>query len=168
MIYLPYRQSISMKKKRSSIQFFTMLSLVFVTILLTSCNKCDDPLNRVAGDVIEESVVKTLTNPPSAPMLIRSAEDFGGQQIRISLNNGYSFEQIDYDQYSVVCFPTQTSCDASFDKEVTIDAVNKIVKYRMGITVCDLCEYEVSQAHFLLIQRIPEDYSFEYELQQLN
>jgi hypothetical protein len=86
----------------------------------------------------------------------------------VSLNNGYSFSQADYSQYSIVCFPTQTSCDASFDKEVTVDAINKIVKYRMGITVCDMCEYNVSQAHFLVIPRIPEEYTFEYELQQLN
>ena len=170
MIYLLIRQLLDMKNNQYVLRVFSITSLLVLFMMVSSCNKCDDPLNELTGDeVIEDAIVKVISNPPEQPLLIRSASDFpGNTQIRVSLNNGYTFGQADFTKYSIVCFPTQTSCDASFSKDIKVDYINKIVKYTMGITVCDMCEYRVSQAHYVVISKIPDDYTFEYELVELN
>lgn len=149
----------------SLLNFTLLIAMVFV---FSSCNKCDEPLNRLTGDeLIENSIVKVMANPPAEPELIREASDFN-VPIQISTDNGYTFSQMDFNKYSIVCFPTNTYCDASFDREISLDYLNKVVKYTMGITVCDMCEYRVSQAHYVLISKIPDDFTFEYELIELN
>lgn len=80
-----------------------------ISLVSASCKKkCDRPSEDVnSGIIVPESFVKERSW--DGRTVIRSGED------QVSFNKGYSYQQIDWDEYCVVSNPMEVNCNSQLE-----------------------------------------------------
>jgi hypothetical protein len=126
----------------------TLLLLITVLFVFTSCKKCD-PTNSVGGEIIENAVVKVVANIPG-PLLVTNAGQVNFP-IEVSFDNQITYEPVDFTKYSVMALPTSASCSSGYDRVVTKDDANQTVTYTITITQCETCEGTTNIQNWVLI-----------------
>lgn len=109
----------------------TLLLLITVIFVFTSCKKCD-PTNSFGGEIIENAVVKVVANIPG-PLLVTDASQVNFP-IEVSFDNQITYEPVDFSKYSVMALPTSASCSSGYDRVVTKNTSNQTVTYTITIT----------------------------------
>lgn len=137
--------------------------ILFIAYLAsyTSCSKCETG-NLSTGEIIENSIVRSMSNAPGQKVF-REASDFFAE-LEMSLDNGQSYNPVNFDLYSVLSFPTSSNCAANFVRNVTFDEANEMVLYKITITNCPDCTSQVKQSNFVLTRKVPENYTVNFEL----
>lgn len=153
-----------MKLKKLNI-LFLLLAIAFTSV---SCKKkCKIEAVNVDSGQIRENVV---LYPSSGYMTANMAGNYV-----IDANSGYAsrFEMslnqegrtaVDYANYSIIAFPVNAKCNASFDRNVTIDNVAQTVTYKMTVTQCDNCKEERFTENYVLVPSFPNTYNVVYDL----
>ena len=147
---------------------FLSLSLLFVLTSLSSCNKkC--VINKEITD--NGAIVKNVIfYPKSGNMTLSLAGNY-----QINANHPYSdlFEvrindagkiPVDYNQYTILCYPIKTKCNASFDRTVTIDDATQNVTYKIVATQCSNCDQEWLTENYVLVPAFPSSYTVTYDV----
>jgi hypothetical protein len=141
-----------------------LLFLGLIIFFLTSCNKCD-PSNSIGGLVVEDAIVRVVNAAPSEPLFI-TASDQVNFDIEYSLDNGLTYNPVDFSQYSVLTFPTTANCSSGYERIVERDDANEIVVYTINITQCDNCQSQATISNWVLVPAIPNNYSAVYKLDE--
>lgn len=134
----------------------TLLLLISVLFIFSSCKKCD-PSNSFGGEVIENAVVKVITDL-STPILITDASQVP-YSVEVSFDGNISYQPVNFSQYSVLALPTTASCSSGYDRTVVVDDLNETVTYTVTITECETCEGSTSIQNWVLIPSIPASYT---------
>ena len=142
-----------------------MKTLNFIVIILgvlfasTSCNKCE--VEDVSTGIIVTDGQLRIVGNPYGPELIRSSAPYGLDYL-ISNDGGFTYQEIDFEQYDLMVFPGQSSCLASFYRDVSLDEENQKVIYRLRVEDCGDCDQRVTLQNWVLIQKVPANYTAEF------
>lgn len=147
---------------------FLVLSLLFVLTSLSSCTKkCVISKETLDSGAIIKNVVFYPISGNMTPSM--------GGNYNINANHPYADRievgidgagkaPVDYSQYSVLCYPLKTRCNASFERTVTIDDANQNVTYKIIATQCANCEEEWLTENYVLVPAFPASYSVTYDV----
>lgn len=153
-------------KRLTSTLFIT--SVLFAVISLSGCNKkCDLGEDITSGEikagvsVFPESGY--MTNGMGGHYLIRGSHPYANR-FKISHDMGVTKSDVNYNEYSILCYPMTVNCFAQFDKSVVIDDVNEIVKFTVRVKDCGQCEQQRFVENYVVIRSIPETYMVIYDV----
>lgn len=147
-------------------RFILTIALSLATVLTSCKKKCDLPEDSNAGNIKTSVLVYPagqLTSNEIGGRLITADSD-GSETIQMSINNGVTKTAFDYGSYSILCYPTTTSCNSSFERRVEINDVAGTVTYTILITECGKCENKVSTENIVAIQAIPSTYQVFFDV----
>ncbi len=87
------------------------------------------------------------------------------QSVEVSIDGG-DRGPVDFSQYCVMCYPVSATCNASYDRTVTIDDVNQTVNYKIVVTQCKEkdCGLDVVTENYVLVPDFPETYAVSYDV----
>ena len=147
---------------------FLVLSFMFVAISLSSCKKkCVINKENIDAGAIVKNVI---FYPKSGNMTLSLAGSYDIHANHPYANllevgfNGSGKSPIDYNQYTVLCYPLQTTCNAAFERSVTIDAASQAVVYKIVATQCANCEQKWLTENYVLVPAFPSSYSVTYDV----
>jgi hypothetical protein len=140
------------------------LPLLFITLIATliSCKKkCvieSDTIN--SGSIIKNVIFYPssgfITSNMGGDFMINGAHGHAGD-LQVSIN-GSAKKDINYNDYTVLCYPVSSKCNAAFDRTVTVDNINQTVSYKIVVTQCGDCEELRTTENYVLVPAIPANY----------
>ena len=126
-----------------------------------SCKKCTvAEEDTISGTIVPNAVVYC-----SQGYLTKDYSNrvFNGQQFvdkfEVSFDGGQTRVPVNYGSYTILANPMSVNCKASFEKSVTIDAINNIVRYKTIATTCESCVQERYVENYVLVSNIPSSYN---------
>ena len=158
----------------------TILFTTFcVALLLSSCTTTTDAweslnyedysFSSYTGDYMFEdydNYCGIYMNTLGADVSINSQEEF---QELLDLMQEYNCEwydtptEIDFENYTLLSnFASGTGCETYFHKEVLINNEEETVTYTVTVDSVGGCEPYVSNQNWILVEKIPADYSVEF------
>lgn len=147
-----------------------ILPLIVLSIFLgiTSCKKkcVVENENIDSGSIIKDVVIY----PESGYMTGNMAGDYSidanhpfADKIQVSIASSGK-TAVNYNNYTVLCYPVNAKCNASYDRSVTIDNVNETVVYKIVVTQCDNCEEIRTTENYVLVPTFPSNYIVTYDV----
>jgi hypothetical protein len=140
------------------------LPLLFITLIATliSCKKkCvieTDTIN--SGSIIKNVVFYPssgfITGNMGGDYMINASHLHAGD-LQVSIN-GSAKKDVNYNDYTVLCYPVSSKCNAAFDRTVTVDNTNQTVSYKIVVTQCGDCEEQRTTENYVLVPAIPLNY----------
>jgi hypothetical protein len=159
-----------MKKYIKSLFPFLLISFA---LLATSCKKkCVMDANNEDKGWIEENVIFYngvncyLTNQLKGNYVITATSPIANQ-INVSIDGG-SVKPVDYSNYTVLCYPILSHCNAQFVRDVSFNSVTQSVEYSITVTQCAKCEEERFTENFVLVPKFPSNYNVTYNISYVN
>ena len=148
------------------IKTFTLfIAVLFISF---SCKKkCKiENVNADSGAIIENVVIYPssgyMTSSMNGNYIIDGNSPYA-DKFQMSLNGG-ARTGINYANFSILAFPAKAKCNASYDRNVTIDNAAMTVTYKMIITQCDNCKEEYFTENYVLVPAFPSNYTVLYNL----
>lgn len=148
-----------------TLQSILLLSTTALFLGLSSCSKkCVLSENADSGAIIKDVVIY----PSSGNMTPSMGTDFviDGSHNYTGLFDvafgGSEKAPVNYSSHTILCYPTKTTCAASFNRSVVIDNAAQTVKYSIDITQCKDCMQEVLNENYVLVPAFPENYTVSY------
>lgn len=151
-----------------AVLLFTLLGST--TIFLSGCNKkCELPDNVNSGEILSSVVVYPqggyITETMQSDEYHITASSNYADKFKISTDQGVTKSDVDYSEYSLLCYPVYTSCYASFDRSVEIDDLNGVVVYKIRIQECGRCDERRYIENFVAIRAIPDTYTVLFDVE---
>ncbi|HPX58934.1 MAG TPA: hypothetical protein PLL02_00720 [Bacteroidales bacterium] len=85
--------------------------------------------------------------------------------LQVSFDGGIHYQAIDFSKYSVLEKEVQTAgCSIVCERNVSKDTKNKKIVYTVTVHQCGGCEKLNTSWNWVLVPKIPEDYSIEYKV----
>jgi hypothetical protein len=145
-----------------------LLSLALGFFISSCSKKCSVSFTDTnTGEIIPNAIVNAkssyLTGEMDSNYLINANHPYA-YQFTMNLNDADSSVAVDYTQYSVLGYPILTSCDASFERSVSIDTVNQNVTYKIIVNQCSDCESSILYENYVLVPKIPVGYSITHDI----
>ena len=141
-----------------------------IVLSLSSCSKkCDISMTDTNnGDIIPNASLFPINGYLTGNMgtdFVIHGNDLYAESVEVSIEGG-SRGPVDYSQYCVMCYPVSATCNASYDRTVTIDDVNQTVNYKIVVTQCKEkeCGLDVVTENYVLVPNFPESYSVTYDV----
>lgn len=130
-----------------------------------SCKKCTvAEEDTISGEIVTNSVIYASSGYLTESV---SPDVFNGQQypdgFEISFDEGLSRIALDFNSYTVLANPMRVNCKASFEKSVTRDDVNNIIRYKVIATTCESCKEVRFVENYVLVPKIPSNYTVLFE-----
>ena len=154
-----------MKTMKKLLPLFIVATLV---IGLSACTKkCivekeDSNKGAIISGVIFYPATGNLTPSMSGNYCINAAHPYAdGFQVRI--NDGDKID-VNYSNYTVLCYPITANCSASYDRTVTIDDANQTVVYKIVVTQCENCPEKYLTENYVLVPAFPSNYAVSYDV----
>lgn len=148
-----------------------MLTVCIAMFAFSSCNKkCDSvPDNVDSGEIKQETYVFpsgtiSTTTWSSEEYLVTATHPLA-DEFKISTDNGVTKSNVDYSEYSLLCYPITTSCYATFDRNIVINDVTKIVTYTIKVTECGKCDGQRYIDNWVAIRGIDDTYTVLYDVE---
>lgn len=151
-----------------TLKYILPLLILTVSLGLTSCKKkCIVEAETVnSGSIIKDVVFY----PESGYMTGNMAGDYSidanhqfADRIQVSIS-GSAKTNVNYNNYTVLCYPVSAKCNAAYDRSVTIDPINETVVYKIVVTQCDNCEEVRTTENYVLVPAFPSNYIVSYDV----
>lgn len=145
-----------------------LAAAVFVAFLSVSCKKkCDLGQDITSGEIKSDISIYPasgyLTAQMTSDQYLITGDHAYADRYQISANQGMDRKDINYNEYSILCYPMTVSCFAQFDRNVVIDDVNGVVKYTIKVKDCGKCEEDRYVENYVAIRAIPSSYLIIYD-----
>lgn len=120
------------------------------------------------GDIVANASIFPVNGYLTGNMgndFVIHGNDQYAQSVEVSFDGGDK-GPIDFSQYCVMCYPVSATCNASYDRTVTIDDVNQTVNYKIVVTQCKEknCGLDVITENYVLVPDFPETYAVSYDI----
>ena len=151
-----------------TLKFFQPFLFIALIASLFSCKKkCvieADTIN--AGSIIKNVVFYPssgfITGNMGGDYMINASHQHAGD-LQVSIN-GSAKKDINYNDYTVLCYPVSSKCNAAFDRTVTVDNTNQTVSYKIVVSQCSDCEEIRNTENYVLVPVIPSNYTPIYDV----
>lgn len=148
---------------------FTSTFLILATVsLLASCKKkCKvDKVDVNSGAIRSEYVIYPssgyMTGNMAGDYVIDATNPYR-ERFEVSLNQGPR-EPFNYTNFTILAFPVSASCNASFDRNVTVNNATQTVTYKMTVTQCTDCKETRYTENYVMVPAFPANYTVLYDL----
>ncbi len=85
--------------------------------------------------------------------------------LKVSFDGGKNYEAIDFSKYTVLeNFVSTGGCSVVYERNVSKDITHKKIVYTITIHQCGDCKKSNSSWNWVLVPKIPEDYTIEYKV----
>lgn len=157
--------------KKHYLKSITIVALLFSSLFLFSCKKkCDLGENVTSGEIKTGVFVYPKSgfltkNLGSEENYLITGSHMYADRFEISFDNGMTKSAVNYSQNSIICCPTTVNCYAQFDRNVTIDHNNGIVKYTIKVSECESCDDKRYVENYVVIPAVPDSYHVVIDIQ---
>ena len=158
-----------MKKPIKSLFPLLFISLV---LILSSCKKkCVMDINNENKGWIEENVIfypqlGYITSALKGNYVITESSPFANKFL-VSIDGGEK-APVDFSNYTILCYPITTHCNAQFVRDVSFNSVSQTVEYSITVTQCAQCEEERMSENYVLIPKFPSNYNVTFDISYVN
>ena len=156
-----------LKLKNMKLIKSTTLLIAVLFIAFACKKKCKIEEVNIDSGAIKENVV---LYPKSGFMTgnmggnyVIDANSAYADKFQMSLNGGER-TAVNYANFTILAFPAKAKCNASYDRNVTVDHTAMTVTYKMIITQCDNCKEEYATENYVLVPAFPSNYTVLYDL----
>ena len=84
-------------------------------------------------------------------------------EFEVSIDGGPK-QPVDYNKYTILCYPILSKCNAQFVRDVSFNSVNQTVEYEIEVTQCSRCEEERITENYVLVPKFPSNYIVNYDV----
>lgn len=156
-----------MKFYTKTLLYFSAFSLLLVA---TGCKKkCDLGTDITSGDIKTKVIVVPLsgylTSNLTEEQYLITASHIYADQFKISTDGGVTKTPVNYNEYSIICYPTTVNCIAQFDRNVSIDDENQTIHFRMRVTDCGKCDEKRYIENYYAIRAVPDTYTIKFDIE---
>lgn len=143
-------------------------TLLFSTA--TSCKKkCDLGENINSGDIKQNISIfpesgYLTANLSSDQYLITGSHQYANAY-KISADDGVTKTAVNYNEYSILCYPVTVNCFAKFDKDVQIDDAGQVIKYKIRVKDCGKCDTKRYVENYVAIRAVPDSYTVIFDVE---
>lgn len=150
--------------KINKMKLFPVIALLLTFGFFGCKKKCDLPKDTISGAIKAEFIVYGgVTSSSNVGRIIRSEAD-AGIELTISNDKGVTKVPVNYGEYSILTYPTSTSCNTSFDRNIVIDDINSTVTYTIIMEECYKCDYKVDTQNYAVVRAVPSNYEVYYDV----
>lgn len=145
---------------------YLILSLVIA--LTISCKKdrnCELPKQIIGtGEIVSNALVSQplITWDMKNQEHIIKADSQNVFNLKVSFDNGNTYDTIDFNQYTLLGKYTRENCKATFERDVRKNDAQKEYFYKIKVHQCGTCETNWESMNWVLVPKIPEDYSVSF------
>lgn len=86
-------------------------------------------------------------------------------ELKVSFDNGNTFDDIDFKQYTLLGKYARENCKATFERNVSKDDSQKKIFYNLKIKQCGKCETNWESMNWVLVPKIPENYNVIFNIE---
>lgn len=146
-----------------------LTTFVLVAIISLGCKKkCDLGTDVTSGEIKSEISVFPdagyLTSDLTSDQYLITANHQYANRFKVSPDKGITKGDVNYSEYSILCYPMTVSCFAQFTRDVKIDDINGVVKYTIHVKDCGKCEEDRYIENYTVIRAIPDTYTILYDV----
>jgi hypothetical protein len=142
-------------------KFFFFLMLSGVVFFSASCKKCKvDGVDINSGEIVDEVVLYPTSGymtPNMGGEYVIGAGDPYASRFEVSFDGG-AREAVNYTMYTILAQPVVARCNASFERNVTVDHAANKVTYTIKVTQCSNCKEERYTENYVLVPAFPSNY----------
>jgi hypothetical protein len=148
------------------------LAILALGIFTSSCKKkCVMEPNNLDKGWIEENVIfypklGYMTSAMKGNYVVTGSSEFA-DQFEVSIDGGAK-QPVDYSNYTILCYPIVSKCNAQFVRDVSFNSVNQTVVYEIEVTQCSKCEEERMTENYVLVPKFPSNYQVTYDISYVN
>jgi len=144
---------------------FLVLTLLTLLVGFSSCKKtCDFPKDDThEGLIVPDAYV--LGKSSGSRGVFRSHD--GEFKYKVSFDKGYTYGEVDFDEYVVMNYPMTVTCNSHLIKEVLVDYINHKVEYNVTIQSCADCEDTYGIENWVLVPKFPSTFAVSYKTEVL-
>ena len=147
----------------------SIVGALLLILTLNSCNKgCNLPGNSNSMNIYEDAVIYPssgyMTSSMNGDYHIDGNSGFEDKfEIRMSSTGGK--QAVDYNQYSILANPLTVSCEASFERSLTVIDSLGLAIYSVTAYQCanDKCGQQRTVENYVLVPAIPDSYVIQYD-----
>lgn len=127
--------------------------------------------NNLDKGWIEENVIfypkrGYITSEMQGNYVVTANSPFA-EQFEVSID-GDTKGPVDYSNYTILCYPIVSKCNAQFVRDVSFNSVNQTVEYEIEVTQCSRCEEERMTENYVLVPKFPSNYQVTYDISYVN
>lgn len=142
---------------------------VFIALISNSCKKKCDLGNDVTLGEIKANISifpesGYLTSELTSDQYLITANHPYANRFKISDDQGITKKDVNFNEYSILCYPMTVSCFAQFTRDIKIDDINGVVKYTVHVKDCGKCEEDRYVENYVVIRAIPDTYTILYDV----
>jgi hypothetical protein len=155
-----------------TLKYILPLIILTLSLGLTSCKKkCVVEADTINGGSIVKDVI---FYPESGYMTGNMGGDYSidashqyANKLQVSIG-GAAKTNVNYNNYTVLCYPISAKCNAAYDRSVTIDNINQTVVYKIVVTQCANCEEVRMTENYVLVPAFPSNYTVLYDISYID
>jgi hypothetical protein len=156
-----------------------IIVLLFLIIQLVSCTKDNGTIEItdqcIFYDNLLGSCFSRIYDLGYDEIVIREIEEYEefGEEIRFYPENPdcetANLPFIDFENYSLVSkYNSGSGCSQEYNRKIFEDIENKKIIYEILVTYTGPCGMLLGSRNWVLIPRIPDNYSVEFKLKEIN
>lgn len=134
-----------------------ILGIVLFALVSACKKKCELPTEDVNSGIIVPGTHVKETSPTGGDRVIREGDFY------VSYNKGYTYEKIDWDEYCIVSFPMNITCNAQLERNVEVNYSLHLVTYTITTNTCSDCTDKYTVANMVLVPVFPENFKVRYK-----
>jgi NMD protein affecting ribosome stability and mRNA decay len=88
-------------------------------------------------------------------------------EFEVSIDGG-ARNPVDYSNYTILCYPILSKCNAQFVRDVSFNSVSQTVEYKIEVTQCNKCEEDRITENYVLVPKFPSNYKVKFDVSYVN
>lgn len=147
------------------------LFLLIVLAFTSSCIKnknCKLPEQIIGtGEIIPNAIIyqPIITREMRDKEHIIQSDSQNVHALQVSFDSGASYGNIDFSQYTLLGKYANEACNVTFERDVSIDVAQKKYFYNITVLQCGKCKTNWESMNWVLVPKIPEDYTVEFNVE---
>lgn len=145
---------------------------IITVLFLFSCNpdrKCKLPEQDIeTGMIVSNALVShpLITGEMRDKEHIIRSDSENIYSLQVSFDEGKSFQNIDFSQYTLLGKRASGQCHVHFERDVSVNVEQKQVLYIIRIRQCGTCKKFLELMNWVLIPKIPDDYNVTFKVEE--
>jgi hypothetical protein len=146
-----------------------MFLMIFLIATLSCIKKnCEVPKQIIGtGEIVSTAKV----SHPLTTWVMRDKEHIiqsdsqNVYNLQVSFDDGKTYDSIDFNKYTLLGKYASEGCEVTFQRNVTKNDSEKKYYYKIIVHQCGLCLTNWESMNWVLVPKIPDDYSVEFEVE---
>lgn len=153
--------------RMKNLKLILPLMVIIATLGLQACKKCIVEGDDIyGGEIIPNVIVYPASGYMTSNMngdYVIDADHNYADRFEVSIDGGEK-TAVNYSMYTLLCYPTNATCNANYDRNVTINDTDGTVNYKITVTQCKNCKETRSVENYVLVPKFPSSYVVSFDV----